>query len=43
MERYFSERAALLRAAAPGPPDRAALRELNQRYGMEFVEPSPAP
>jgi mannose-6-phosphate isomerase-like protein (cupin superfamily) len=43
MERYFAERAALLRAVAPGPPDRAALRELNQRYGMEFVEPSPAP
>jgi mannose-6-phosphate isomerase-like protein (cupin superfamily) len=43
MERYFAERAALLGAAAPGAPDRTALRELNQRYGMEFVEPSPAP
>jgi mannose-6-phosphate isomerase-like protein (cupin superfamily) len=42
MERYFAERAVMLRAAAPGPPDRTALRELSQRYGVEFVEPSPA-
>ncbi|MBV9328007.1 MAG: cupin domain-containing protein [Chloroflexi bacterium] len=38
MERYFAERAALLRDAAPGPPDRAVLTDLNRRYGMEFVE-----
>jgi mannose-6-phosphate isomerase-like protein (cupin superfamily) len=40
MERYFAERAALLRDAAPGPPDRAVLTDLNRRYGMEFVQTS---
>ncbi len=41
MERYFAERAALLRDAAPGVPDRTALSGLNQRFGMKFVEASP--
>ena len=41
MERYFAERAALLKDAAPGARDRTALSDLNRRYGMEFVEASP--
>jgi oxalate decarboxylase/phosphoglucose isomerase-like protein (cupin superfamily) len=43
MERYFVDRAALLREAAAGAPDQAALTELSQRYGMEFVENSHTP
>ena len=41
MERYFAERAALLKDVAPDTRDRTALSDLNRRYGMEFVEASP--
>jgi quercetin dioxygenase-like cupin family protein len=39
---YFREAAAVIGAAAGGPPDRAKLMELFRRHGMTVAPPAPA-
>ncbi|MBZ5589698.1 MAG: cupin domain-containing protein [Acidobacteriia bacterium] len=38
---YFREAAAVIGAAAGGPPDRAKMREVFRRHGMTVAEPPP--
>jgi uncharacterized cupin superfamily protein len=38
---YFRETAAVLNAAAGGPPDRAKLAEIMRRHGLTPVPPPP--
>ena len=40
---YFRETAAVLNAAAGGPPDRAKMVEIMRRYGLTMVAPQPQP
>jgi len=40
---YFREAAAVIGAAAGGPPDRAKMTEVFRRHGMTVAPPPPAP